>query len=115
MRLTIATMTSTTETWGCTWISGAGIIAMMGTVFRRKAEGMKLHEVKASETRNRARAMARRMGIELRRIYVVPAGRRFPRCRVGGCDAAAGSSWNEPGGLADLHGLGASLGAKLVE
>lgn len=50
--------------WGCTWISGAGIIAMMGTIFLRKAEGMKLHEVKASETRNRARAMARRMGIE---------------------------------------------------
>jgi hypothetical protein len=36
---------------------------------------MKLHEVKASETRNQALAMARKMGIELQRIYVVPAGR----------------------------------------
>jgi Zn-dependent protease with chaperone function len=63
------------ELWGCAWISLAGIIAIIGTIYLRKAEGMKLHEVKASETRNRALAMARKMGIELQRIYVVPAGR----------------------------------------
>ncbi len=63
------------ELWGCAWIGVAGIIATIGTIYLRKAEGMKLHEIKASETRNRALAMARRMGVELRRIYVVPAGR----------------------------------------
>lgn len=60
---------------GCLWICMAGIIATIGTIFLRTAEGMKLHEVKSSETRNRALAMARRMGVALRRIYVVPAGR----------------------------------------
>jgi Zn-dependent protease with chaperone function len=61
--------------WGCAWIAVAGIFAMIGTIYFQKAEGMRLHEVKASETRNRALKMARRMGIELQRIYVVPAGR----------------------------------------
>ncbi len=63
------------ELWGSAWIGMAGIIATIGTIYLRKAEGMKLHEVRASETRSRALAMARRMGVELRRIYVVPAGR----------------------------------------
>jgi Zn-dependent protease with chaperone function len=63
------------ELWGCVWISAAGIVAIIATIYLGRAEGMKLHEVKASQTRNRALAMARRMGIELRRIYVMPAGR----------------------------------------
>lgn len=63
------------DLWGCAWIGSAGFIAIIGTAFLRRAEGMKLHEVKASENRNRALAMARKLGIDLRRVYVVPAGR----------------------------------------
>jgi Zn-dependent protease with chaperone function len=63
------------DLWGCALIIGAGIIATIATIYLRKAEGMKMHEVKSSETRNRALAMARKMKIDLRRIYVVPAGR----------------------------------------
>lgn len=60
---------------GSLWICLAGIVALVGTACLRQAEGMRMHQVKASETRNRALAMARRMGVELRRVYVVPAGR----------------------------------------
>jgi Zn-dependent protease with chaperone function len=60
---------------GSLWICIAGIAAVAGTVGLRRAEGIRLHQVKASETRNRALAMARRMGVNLRRVYVVPAGR----------------------------------------
>jgi Zn-dependent protease with chaperone function len=63
------------ELRGLVWVAAAAIVATVATAFLRKAEGMKLHTVKASETRNRALAMARKMGVTLRRIYVVPAGR----------------------------------------
>jgi hypothetical protein len=42
------------ELWGCVWISAAGIMAIVATIYLRRAEGMKLHEIKASETWNRA-------------------------------------------------------------
>ena len=74
---------------GLAWIAGAGIIALIGMVGLRKAEGMKLHEVKASETRNRALTMARKMGITLRRIYVVPAGRGHLTNAFGGAHVIA--------------------------
>lgn len=60
---------------GCAWIVSAGLIAFCGAVLLRRAEGMKLHEIKASETRNRAFAMGQKLGVNLRRVYVVPAGR----------------------------------------
>lgn len=60
---------------GCAWIGLAGSIAFVSRFFLSRAEGMKLHEVKASETRNRALAMARNLGIDLNSVYVVPAGR----------------------------------------
>jgi Zn-dependent protease with chaperone function len=75
--------------WGCAWIGSAGVVAIIGTALLRSAEGMKMHEVKSSETRNRALPMARRLGIDLRRVYVVPAGR---------------------GHLTNAFGFGASIG-----
>jgi Zn-dependent protease with chaperone function len=63
------------ELWGALWIVLAGICAIIGMIFYRRAEGFREHEVKASETRNRALAIAKRMGVKLQRVYVVPAGR----------------------------------------
>jgi Zn-dependent protease with chaperone function len=63
------------ELWGAIWIVLAGVCATAGMIFYRRAEGFREHEVKASETRNRALAIAKRMGVKLQRVYVVPAGR----------------------------------------
>lgn len=60
---------------GVVWIGGAGVLGKISLAFLRAAEGMKMHELKSGETRNRAYAMARRMGVTLYRVYVVPAGR----------------------------------------
>ena len=60
---------------GSLWICIAGIAAVAGRIGLRRAEGIRLHQVRASETRNRALAMARRMGVNLRVVFVVPAGR----------------------------------------
>jgi Zn-dependent protease with chaperone function len=60
---------------GAIWIVVAGVCSIVGMVFYRRAEGFREHEVKASETRNRALAIAKRMGVKLQRVYVVPAGR----------------------------------------
>jgi Zn-dependent protease with chaperone function len=62
------------ELWGAIWIVVAGACAIVGTIFHRRAEGFRQHEVKASETRNRALAIAKRMGVKLQRVYVVPSG-----------------------------------------
>jgi Zn-dependent protease with chaperone function len=63
------------ELRGAIWIVVAGVCAIVGMIFYRRAEGFRQHEVKASETRNRALAIAKRMGVKLERVYVVPAGR----------------------------------------
>ncbi len=63
------------ELLGAIWIVVAGVCAIVGMIFYRRAEGFRQHEVKASETRNRALAIAKRMGVKLQRVYVVPAGR----------------------------------------
>jgi len=63
------------ELWGAIWAVVAGAVAIVGMVFLRRAEGFRQHEVKGSETRNRALAIAKRMGVNLQRVYVVPAGR----------------------------------------
>jgi heat shock protein HtpX len=60
---------------GSLWICIAGIAAVAGTIGLRRAEGIRPHQVRASETRNRALALARRMGVNLRVVFVVPAGR----------------------------------------
>jgi hypothetical protein len=56
------------ELLGAIWIVVAGVCSIVGMVFYRWAEGFRQHEVKASETRNRALAIAKRMGVKLRRV-----------------------------------------------
>lgn len=63
------------EERGFVWIFGAGLVAMVGMKFLRRAEGIKLHTAKSGELRNRAASMARRMRTYIERVYIVPAGK----------------------------------------
>jgi Zn-dependent protease with chaperone function len=60
---------------GIAWLLAAGAVSKIGTGFLRWAEGMKLNALKSGELRNRALSAARRMGVTLSRVYVVPAGK----------------------------------------
>src|SRR6266404_656496 len=60
---------------GIAWLLGAGVVSKVGTGFLRRAEGMKFNALKSGELRNRALSIARRMGVTLGRVYVVPAGK----------------------------------------
>jgi len=60
---------------GVVWLFAAGVVARIGTGFLRHAEGMKFNALKSGELRNRALSLANRMGVTLRRVYVVPAGK----------------------------------------
>lgn len=60
---------------GIAWLIGAGLAARIGTIFFQQAEGMKLHEAKSGETRNRALSVARKMGTSIERVYIVPEGK----------------------------------------
>ncbi|MGA8367271.1 MAG: M48 family metallopeptidase [Candidatus Acidiferrales bacterium] len=60
---------------GIAWIIGAGLVARLGVIFLRRAEGIKLHETKSGELRNRAFSVARKMNTTIQRVYIVPAGK----------------------------------------
>lgn len=60
------------DLWGSAWIAAAGGVALVGTICLHHAEGMKLHIVRASETRNRALVMARRLGSISRGFTLYP-------------------------------------------
>lgn len=60
---------------GIAWLLAAGVVSKVGTGFLRRAQGMKFNKLKSGELRNRALSMARRMGVTLDRVYVVPAGK----------------------------------------
>lgn len=60
---------------GIVWLAGAGLAAKIGTIFFHQAEGMKLHEARSGETRNRALSIARKMGASIDRVFIVPAGK----------------------------------------
>ena len=60
---------------GVLWISCAAILSLIGTVRLRSAEGLKLRAVKSGELYKRSFAKARRMGVHLERVSVVPFGR----------------------------------------
>jgi Zn-dependent protease with chaperone function len=61
--------------FGILWIIGAAITHRIGMVFLRLAEGMRFHALKSGELRNQSLAMARRMGIDVQRVCIVPAGK----------------------------------------
>jgi len=60
---------------GILWLVAAAILAMVGTLRLRSAEGLKLQRVKSGELYKRAFVMAKDMQTPLKRVYVVPAGR----------------------------------------
>lgn len=60
---------------GIAWLLAAGVVSKIGTGFLRRAEGMKFNTLKSGEYRNRALRVARGMGVTLRRVFVVPAGK----------------------------------------
>lgn len=60
---------------GIVWLFAAGVVSKVGTGLLRLAEGMKFRTLKSGEVRNRALRAARRMGVTLSRVYVVPSGK----------------------------------------
>jgi Zn-dependent protease with chaperone function len=60
---------------GTFWLVGAGIAAVVGPIQLRSAQGIKLRRVKSGTLYNRAFRLARKVGINLERVYVVPPGR----------------------------------------
>ena len=60
---------------GALWLVAAAILALLGTIRLRIAEGMKFQEVKSGAAYKRAFVIAKNMGANLKRVYVVPAGR----------------------------------------
>lgn len=60
---------------GILWLALSGITALVGGGFLRHAEGMKLHVAKTGETKNRAFAIAGKMGVKIGRVFIVPEGK----------------------------------------
>lgn len=60
---------------GILWLVTAAVVAILGMLRLRSAEGMKLQEVKGGELYKRAFALAKVTKTPLKRVYVVPAGR----------------------------------------
>jgi hypothetical protein len=60
---------------GSLWLIGAGVVSVIGPVQLRSAQGIKLRRVKSGTLYNRAFRLARKVGVDLDRVYVVPPGR----------------------------------------
>jgi Zn-dependent protease with chaperone function len=60
---------------GISWLAIAAIVALLGMLRLRSAEGMKLQEVKGGDLYKRAFVLAKMTKTPLERVYVVPAGR----------------------------------------
>jgi Zn-dependent protease with chaperone function len=60
---------------GSLWLVGAGVTAIVGPIRLRSAQGIKLRRVKSGTLYNHAFRLARKVGVDLDRVYVVPPGR----------------------------------------
>lgn len=60
---------------GVFWLVGAGIAAVVGPIQLRSAQGIMLRRVKSGTLYNRAFRLARKVGVDLDRVYVIPPGR----------------------------------------
>jgi len=60
---------------GVFWLIGASIAAVVGPIQLQSAQGIKLRRVKSGTLYNRAFRLARKVGVNLARVYVVPPGR----------------------------------------
>jgi len=74
---------------GIVWLVIAAIVAMLGMLRLRSAEGMKLQEVKGGELYKRAFVLAKMTKTPLKRVYVVPAGRGHLTNAYGGSHTIA--------------------------
>jgi Zn-dependent protease with chaperone function len=74
---------------GIVWIVMAAIVAMLGRLRLRLAEGMTLQEVKGGELYKRAFFLAKMTKTPLKRVYVVPSGRGNLTNAYGACHAIA--------------------------
>jgi Zn-dependent protease with chaperone function len=54
---------------------GAGVAAIVGPMRLQAAQGIRLRRVKSGTLYNRAFRLARKVGVDLERVYVVPPGR----------------------------------------
>jgi Zn-dependent protease with chaperone function len=60
---------------GTLWLVGAGVTAIVGPIRLRSAQGIKLRRVKSGTLYNQAFRLARKVGVDLDRVYVVPPGK----------------------------------------
>ena len=60
---------------GTFWLVGVGIAAVVGPSQLRAAQGIKLRRVKSGTLYNHAFRLAKKVGVRLDRVYVVPPGR----------------------------------------
>jgi Zn-dependent protease with chaperone function len=60
---------------GTFWLVAAGIVAVVGPMRLHSAQGIRLRRVKSGTLYNRAFRLARKVGVDLKRVYVVPPGR----------------------------------------
>jgi Zn-dependent protease with chaperone function len=60
---------------GIVWIACATILALFATLRLRAAEGFKPRRVKSGDLFKQSFAMAQKMGLQLKGIFIVPAGR----------------------------------------
>lgn len=60
---------------GFAWMFGAGVVALIGRLQLRAAEGLIPLPVKSGELYKRSLVMSKRMGVALRRVCVVPFGK----------------------------------------
>jgi len=74
---------------GIVWLVIAAMVAMLGMLHLRSAEGMKLQEVKGGELYKRAFVLAKITKTPLKRVYVVPAGRGHLTNAYGGSHTIA--------------------------
>src|SRR5438105_4889351 len=77
---------------GFSWLAGAAVVALIGTLRLHSAEGFKPRSVKTGELHKRAFVIAKRMGVPLRRVYVVPTGRSHLTNAFGGLFKTIGVS-----------------------
>jgi Zn-dependent protease with chaperone function len=74
---------------GMVWLVAAAILAMLGMLRLRSAEGMRLQQVKGGELYKRAFVLAKVTNTPLKRVYVVPAGRGHLTNAYGASDTIA--------------------------
>jgi Zn-dependent protease with chaperone function len=77
---------------GLSCIAGAAVVALFATMRLRSAEGFDPRPVNSGELHKRALVIAKRMGVRLRRVCVVPSGKGHLTNAFGGLSRSIGVS-----------------------